>query len=230
MISIIQYHRLLASIIVLFMAFALLPTGSGEGIGSSGSPIESIDSPEEVKIGKKFTVQVTLSETATIGVYIAESDGSNKILIGDRECWDGAGTYHIECMIEDSDVQEGSGDYQLMLERYGHSDKPKSVEIKVEGENAIQLSEEQYVSLYLIIGIIAVVLIITIIIFIKFQRKRKDSALPPDTVSGSGPIVGTPVTSNFQRPPPCDNCLSGMTYVNDYNKWYCERCNQYQST
>ncbi len=28
-------------------------------------------------------------------------------------------------------------------------------------------------------------------------------------------------------PPPCPNCNTGMQFINQHGKWYCDRCNRY---
>jgi hypothetical protein len=202
--------------IALIISFNLI-FGLNVKAQDSSAPIVSVDAPSEVEVGKKFSVKVDTSDSATIRVYIANTDGSNKIFIGDRECWDGASTYHIECKITDEDIDHGSGDYQLILE--AHDGGSESVNIKLKDPNVsiagVELSSENlffYVSI--ILAIIVILFIIVILILISKIKKQ------PDGVYGGTQQPG-------QRPPPCPQCRSGLEYEQKYNQWYCRTCNKY---
>jgi hypothetical protein len=195
-------------------------------VGGYESPVLSIEPPPSVKIGEEFTVQITVSESASFDVFVAEPDGSNKIRIGVAVCKDDPGTYDVELTIRDVDLQEGPGNYQLVLDRHRFKDDPQTANIKVEAEDVPLISEENPILIQIILLIVIIFLILVIIIMKKKKGKKDMSPIPDNLEVIQTPAVKT-VKKTSQNSLLCGSCQSGMTFVNEYNKWYCESCNQY---
>lgn len=92
--------------------------------------------------------------------------------------------------------------------------------------------------LWLIVGLLLGIIGVIIWLIVRpdmseVERKRQQSQM-----GGYYPQqqYGAPQQQQYQQPPPppqqqgqqCPDCRSGMRYVSDYNRWYCDRCQGYK--
>lgn len=72
----------------------------------------------------------------------------------------------------------------------------------------------------LIVIIIVIALPIIIVIITLYFTNRKLSQVHAQLQTDQGLYSRVP-------PPPCPYCNTGLVFVDEYRKWYCESCNSY---
>lgn len=98
--------------------------------------------------------------------------------------------------------------------------------IKMDGPKSVQAEWTTDDSQpYMILGGIGAAIVVVIILAFILIRRR-GAAPPPPPVIPTGPPAAPPQPAVAQ-PPFCANCGSPMTYMQEYQRYYCYNCQQY---
>ena len=99
--------------------------------------------------------------------------------------------------------------------------------------NFFDTSDDNLLS-YLLCPILFIIGLVVLIIIVVVYLSKKNKYQPPQPTPQQYPPQRSPQPPPEQYsqreppPPPCPKCKSGMKYINQYQKWYCDRCNKYQ--
>ncbi len=82
--------------------------------------------------------------------------------------------------------------------------------------------------LLIIIGVLILVIIIIVILFAFINRKRKNAVEKRDPVEKSTPEPMTAKPMADENENTCGDCGSGLRFVDQYQKWWCDSCEKYE--